>query len=210
MDIGAVVTGRTIEDAWQAGLERFRDPGVLWRHESARGVAFDLPCMTLISTEPAPDPIPRRYPYPHLVAESMAWLYGNAREMSLLYRRLSCWDGGGGPHDQTASLTCLLRTQPETRSAVFSFWRPETDPGSAYPPAPVAGSFRLVGGALHLYVVSRSADYWVGVVPDTLVFARLQHDIARSVGFPVGHLSFHMWSAHLYEDEYLANVLPGG
>jgi hypothetical protein len=209
MEIGAVVTGSTIEDAWLAGFAHFRDPRRLWRHESGRGVAFDLPCLTLVATEPAHYPIPRAYSYPQLVEESMAWLYGDGREVSLLYRRLFRWDGHSGPLDQTAHITQLLQQQPETRSAVFSLWRPDVDPGSDYPPTPVAGSFRVVAGAVNLYVVTRSADYWVGVVPDMLVMARLQCDIANAIGFPVGPLLFHMWSAHVYEDEYLANVLSG-
>ena len=210
MDLGTVVTERTIERAWLEGLKCFQDPQRLWRHESERGIAFDLPCLTLVATEPAYDPIPLTYPYPQLVEQYMGWLYGPQRDTSLLHRRLFRWDGTGElSFDQESHIRQLLRRHPETRGAIFSLWRPDVDLGSAYPPSPVAGSFRVLDGALHLFVVGRSADYWVGTVPDMLVMARLQRDVADAINFPVGPLLFHMWSAHIYEDEYLANIVSG-
>lgn len=208
VDIGKTITRLTIEDAWQAGLECFQDPRKLWRHESGRGVAFDLPCLTLVATEPSDTPVPSSYPYPQLVEQYMSWLYGDSREMSLLHRRLFRWDRSGeSSFDQVEGITELIARQPETRGAIFSLWRPDADLGSPYPPSPVAGSFRVLDGLLHLFVVGRSADYWVGTVPDMLLMARLQSNIAETAGFPVGPLVFHMWSAHIYEDEYLAHVL---
>lgn len=208
MDLGTVVTKRTIEEAWHAGLKFFEDPQRLWRHESERGIAFDLPCLTLVATEPVHDVVPASYPYPQLVQQYMGWLYGLERESSLLHRRLFRWDDAGEQSfDQVAHIIDLLRRQPETRAATFSLWRPDIDLGSAYPPSPVAGSFRVLDDALHLFVVGRSADYWVGVVPDMLVMARLQHDVAVAIGTVAGPLVFHMWSAHMYENEYLANVV---
>lgn len=211
MDIGAVVAERTIEEVWRAGFACFQDPRRLWRHESERGVAFDFPCLTLVAAEPAYEPIPAGYPYPRLVDEYMSWLFGDASDRSLLHRRLFRWDGGGESSiDQAARIAELLRRNPESRSAIFSLWRPDVDLESAYPPSPIAGSFRVLADGLHLFVVGRSADYWVGVVPDLLVMARLQHRVAEAIGRRVGSLLFHMWSAHIYEDEYLTNVLPSG
>jgi hypothetical protein len=207
MEIGTVVTRTTIAEAWLAGLGCFQDPSRLWRHESDRGVTFDLPCLTLIATEPADTQIPTRYPYPKLVEQYMSWLYGDSRDVSLLHRRLFSWDRADEePFDQTLAITEILSRQPGTRSAVFSLWRPDADLGSPFPPSPVAGSFRVLDGSLHLFVVGRSADYWLGAIPDMVTMARLQSDIADSVGYPIGPLVFHMWSAHIYEDEYLANV----
>jgi hypothetical protein len=208
VDLGTVVTERTIEDAWQVGLQCFQDPQRLWRHESERGVAFDLPCLTLVATEPTYDPIPATYPYPQLVEQYMGWLYGQEREASLLHRRLFRWDCTGERFfNQASHIEEVLRQHPETRAAVFSLWRPDIDLGSAFPPSPVAGSFRVLDGALHLFVVGRSADYWVGTVPDMLVMARLQIEIATAIHVSTGPLLFHMWSAHMYEDVYLAHVL---
>jgi hypothetical protein len=208
MDIGTTITRVTIEAAWLAGLECFADPTRLWRHESDRGVAFDLPCLTLIATEPTDKPVPAAYPYPRLVTQYMSWLYGDSSGVSLLHRRLFAWHRAGeSPLDQAAEIQQLIMRRPETRGAVFSLWRPESDLGSPYPPSPVAGSFRVLNGALHLFVVARSTDYWVGAVPDMLAMARLQEDTAKATGFTQGYLLFHMWSAHIYEDEYLANVL---
>jgi len=104
----------------------------------------------------------------------------------------------------------MLARQPETRSAVYSLWSPEVDLESAYPVSPVAGAFRIIDGQLHQYVVGRSADYWVGVVPDMLILAQLQCEMAKGLHREVGALVFHMWSAHVYEDEYLAHVWQSG
>lgn len=211
MEVGAVVTADTIGDAWRAGLSYFSDPARLYRHESERGVTFDLPCLTLVSSIPSPVPVPPEYPYPEIVDEYMGWMFGSSQDHSMLAKRLYRWSGKADyPLNQVVRIKEMLARQPETRSAVYSLWSPEVDLDSAYSVSPVAGTFRVIDKQLHQYVVGRSADYWVGAIPDMLILARLQCEMAKDLNYEVGSLVFHMWSAHIYEDEYLANVWQPG
>ena len=46
---GISVDAPTVATAWEAGLDLFKSPDGLYRHDSERGVAFEIPGMTLSS-----------------------------------------------------------------------------------------------------------------------------------------------------------------
>lgn len=207
---GISVDAPTVATAWEAGLDLFKSPDGLYRHDSERGVAFEIPGMTLVIDSVADTSLPARYLYPRLVTDYADRLFGSQRDRSLLHTRMRTWPTAEGRDvDQIEQVVALLRTTPETRSAAFSLWQPSLDPRADYPVSPVAGQFRVIHEEVHLYLVARSVDYWIGAVPELLAFARLQQIAAAEIGRPAGTMIYHMWSAHVYEDDCLAHLMSG-
>lgn len=211
MLMGRSLSGRTPAEAWEAGLELFRSPDHLYRHDSERGVAFEVPGLTLF-VESADDlALPARYAYPSMVTEYAERVFGAERETSLLHRRMHAWSAReGATLDQIAQATALLRSSPDTRAAAFSLWQPESEYASDFPVSPVSGCFRVIDEAVHLLLVARSVDYWIGAVPELVVFARLLQKVAGDLGRRPGGLVYHAWSAHVYEDDCLVHLMADG
>jgi hypothetical protein len=205
--IGASVEGATLADAWSAGLGYFAEPSQLSRHDSDRGIAFDLPGLTLSVASAEDLSLPARYAYPTLVNDYVERLVGADTDKSMLHKRLSSWEVGDQMAiDQFETIADLLRRFPDTRAAAFSLWRPDVDLTAAYAVSPVGGCFRILDECLHLLLVARSVDYWIGAVPELVSFGQLQKELARRLNVPVGGIVYHMWSAHLYENDYLAQI----
>lgn len=200
---------KTISEAWVAGLKLFREPDLACRHQSGRGICFDVSPLTLNIDEPSANSIPTEYRYPELIKDYEDRFYGRGRHMSLLHQRLRNWSSSpSSPStmDQLSVIQHRLSRHIESRAGVFSLWRPDEDPFSEYPASPVAGVFRRRHDRLHLFIVARSVDYWIGAVPEAIVFSRLLEDVANDLQWPVGTLVYHMWSAHVYETDYVAYV----
>lgn len=112
--------------------------------------------------------------------------------------------------DQIAQATAALRASPDSRAAAFSLWRPEEEYETGYPVSPVSGCFRVVDEAVHLLLVARSVDFWVGAVPELIAFARLLCDVAGALNREPGGPVYHVWSAHVYENDCLAHLMDDG
>jgi hypothetical protein len=202
--------GRTPGEAWEAGLALFRSPSSLYRHDSERGVAFEIPGLTLAVESVADDAIPPGYAYPAMVDEYSDRLFGAGRGSSLLHRRMRAWPTtGGGVIDQIGRATLLLRSSPDSRAASFSLWDPEQEGTTDFPVSPVSGCFRVIDEAVHLLLVARSVDYWIGAVPEMLAFATLLRSVARELDREPAGLIYHMWSAHVYENDCLVHLMTG-
>jgi hypothetical protein len=207
---GISVGAPAIAAAWEVGLGLFASPNHLYRHDSERGVTFEIPGMTLVIDSVSDTSTPARYLYPRLIEDYAERIFGSQRDESLLHARLRQWKSSGGATvDQVTQVVTLLRDTPETRTAAFSLWQPDQDPQADYPVSPVAGNFRVIAQRTHLHLVARSVDYWVGAIPELLAFARLQQIVADEIGHPSGSLIYHMWSAHVYEDDCLAHLMSG-
>jgi thymidylate synthase len=150
---------------------------------------------------------PEGYLYPELIRDYRDRLFGDQRGKSMFYQRMRRWDSGVGPPiDQLTAVEELLKEDPNSRSAAFSTWLPHEDLGGEYPVSPVAGCFRLVAGTLYVFVIARSVDVWVGLVPELLAFAQIGADMALALGTAGCTLVYHSWSAHIYEIDYLSYI----
>lgn len=208
---GASVSGSTIADAWERGLRLFESPDTLTRHDSERGVAFEITGMTVVVESAADLSVPPRYRFPGLVEDYVDRLFGADRDQSMLYQRMRNWPAASGiAIDQIARLEEKLTASPDTRGAAFTLWRPEDDLESVFPVSPVSGCFRIISGRLQLQLVARSVDYWVGAVPELVAYGRLTQELAEALYVKPGALVFHMWSAHIYEDDCLAHIVYAG
>jgi hypothetical protein len=201
--------GRTLSEAWLASLELFRDPALIARIESERGVAFDVPGLTLRIEGPDPNERPGRYAFPFMIDAYLDRLFGASTDSSVIHKRLRHWQVGSKGSkelDQLGWVLSELRRTPDTRAASFSLWDPASDTESPFPISPVAGCLRIFDGALSLLLVARSTDFWMGAVPELIAFSQLMVESAASLGVRRGSLVYHCWSAHVYESDWQAHL----
>ena len=118
---------------------------------------------------------------------------GDARSYA---RRLRDYDG----LDQIAWVVERLRADPDTRSATITTLQPLSD--TSYIPCVSLLDFWRVGGPLELVVYAHSLDFGKKAYGNLVELARLQHEVAASVGVPVGRLVIHAKSAHVYQPEF--------
>jgi thymidylate synthase len=202
------VSGETIAEAWENALLLFQSPADLYRHDSERGVAFEITGLTITVQSARDLTSPARYQFPALVADYAERLFGADRDKSMLYQRMRNWQAAGGRAiDQIARIGEILAASPDSRAAAFTLWRPEDDLSSSFSVSPVSGCFRMISGSLQLHLVARSLDLWVGAVPELVAYGRLVNELAETLRVKPGPIVYHVWSAHIYEDDCLAHVL---
>lgn len=186
----------------------FQSPAGLYRHDSERGVAFEITGLTVVVESSKDLTAPARYRFPGLIADYTERLFGADRHQSMLYQRMRNWLAADGQAiDQIACVRDILTTSPDTRAAAFTLWRPENDLQSSYSVSPVSGCFRIITGCLQLQLVARSVDFWVGAIPELIAYGQLSNDLAAILRVKPGPIVYHAWSAHIYEDDCLAHVV---
>ena len=112
--------------------------------------------------------------------------------------RLFNYDHTG--RDQIAWVVERLRADPACRSATVTTFQPLTD--TTYVPCVSILDFWLPSGALELVVYAHSLDFGKKAYGNLVELARLQEHVAEEVGAPVGRLTVHAKSAHVYESEW--------
>lgn len=93
-----------------------------------------------------------------------------------------------------------LREKPHTRRAWFTFWNCDR----IYTPSALScmgGQFLVRDEVLHLTTVWRSNDALNCFPHNCLGFIKLQHQMAKELGFSVGHYMHHVVSMHIYEQD---------
>jgi thymidylate synthase len=103
-----------------------------------------------------------------------------------------------GGRDQVAWVVERL-ADPECRSATITTLEPHTD--TTYIPCISLLDFWRATGAVELVVYAHSLDFGKKAYGNLVELARLQHEVAGAVGSPVGALTIHAKSAHVYEPE---------
>ncbi len=199
----------TVGTGWSEILELFKQDRAT-RIATRHGISFDIAGLTLVLTNPNDRTPPDNFPYPELIADYMDRMFGQSRDSSLLFQRMHRWNAEGDDQiDQIGRIRDLLRRDRNSRSAVFSLWNPTADLSSDYPVSPVSGCFRLMRGRLNLFITARSADVVLGLVPELLAFSYLLSNMALELGVATSVLSYHAWSAHMYEVDYISLAAGG-
>lgn len=105
--------------------------------------------------------------------------------------------------NQLIEVARKLTADPETRQAVISIWDPYYDNAEGLHdyPCTVALGFALRRDELHMRVVMRSNDVWLGLPYDTFQFAQLQASLANVLDVTCGTYVHHVWSLHLYDSD---------
>lgn len=194
-----LVQERTLGLGWLEVSRRILDLGADERYDGA--ATKELALVTLVVDEPDPgdeliaslaDPewlawMERNFTEPDDVPE-----LGDARSYA---KRLRDYEG----RDQVAWVVERLRAEPETRSATITTFQPLAD--TSYIPCVSLLDFWRSDGALELVVYAHSLDFGKKAYGNLVELARLQHEVAEAVRWPVGRLVLHAKSAHVYEPE---------
>jgi len=95
----------------------------------------------------------------------------------------------------------LLKTDPDSRQAVMTIWKPS--PGfSKDIPCTVMMHFIIRGGKLHLTTYMRSNDIWLGFPYDIFTFTSLLRQAAYTLNIRSGTYTHIVGSMHIYEHNY--------
>nr|WP_062340070.1 thymidylate synthase [Herbidospora sakaeratensis] len=101
----------------------------------------------------------------------------------------------------------LLTTDPDTKRATVTFFRPEELAIESNPDVSctIAAQFLLRDGRLHLTSYMRGNDAYMGMVSDVYAFTFMMEFAAAQLGVDVGHYSHHVGSMHI-NDRDMKNV----
>jgi thymidylate synthase len=201
----SLIAGPTIKEVWDEVIGLYRD-GTARRSATRFGISFDVAGLLLEVGNPADVTLPVEFRYPQHVTDYVERLGATDEAASLLHRRLRQWPNGRKTIDQLEAVERVLLEDETSRGAAFGLWNASEDLSSGRPVSPVAGGFRIVDEELRLFLVARSVDVLVGLVPELVAFARVQQDLANRLSVRIGPLHYTAWSAHMYESDYVAYV----
>jgi thymidylate synthase len=199
----------SVYDGWEDVLKVFSTENV-FRIPSRHGVTFDIPGLEIAVLKPEDSRIPEKYPLPEIVKDYRERLFGEQQNTSLLYQRITDWRPSKNSKtrvDQRQRVLASLRENQNSRAAIISVWNPVEDVESDHPISPVSACFRIFGDELHLILVARSIDVWTGLVPELLAFSQLLTDTAVDLGLRQTKLRYYAFSAHVYEADFIQNIL---
>lgn len=171
-------------------------------------------------------PVPgnRRY-YPHIAAAEVAWQFMGTKDPAFIVGKAPKlwskfiedgelktaygyrWRKAFG-RDQLELAMAELRSNPTNRQLYVSSWDPSSDGlGGPQPkniPCPVGFAVSRFRDDLHMTVLVRSSDVFVGLPYDVMGYALTLDAIAASVGCRPASLHFTLAHPHLYEPHWLA------
>jgi thymidylate synthase len=198
----ALVEAPTLGEGWLQTSHAILERGALERYDGQ--VTRELALLTLTVERPSSDDL--------LIAELgdaewLEWMHenffvekdvpelGDAKSYAV---RLFNYAGSG--RDQIAWVVERLRADPACRSASVTTFQPLTD--TAYIPCVSLLDFWIPGEALELVVYAHSLDFGKKAYGNLVELARLQEHVADELELPVGRLTVHAKSAHVYQPEW--------
>src|SRR5215213_7809701 len=192
----------TLGEAWLLVARETLESGVAATYDGE--ATRELGLLTLVVERPtSDDPIIARLGD----ADWLAWMHenffvqkdvaelGGAQSYAV---RLFNYEHTG--RDQIGWVVERLRADPACRSATVTTFQPLTD--TTYVPCVSILDFWLPSGALELVAYAHSLDFGKKAYGNLVELARLQEHVAEEVGSPVGRLTVHAKSAHVYEPEW--------
>lgn len=104
--------------------------------------------------------------------------------------------------DQIARVIERLRNKPDTRRAMIILLESsDLQPDQKEAPCTIGLQFIRRRERLHLVVMMRSNDAYLGFPHDVFCFTMIQELIAHSLGIQIGEYHHFATSLHLYEDD---------
>lgn len=168
----------------------------------------------------------RRY-YPHIAAAEVAWQFMGTKDPTFIVGKAPKlwskfiedgelktayghrWRKAFG-RDQLELAMAELRNNPTNRQLYISAWDPSSDGlGGPQPkniPCPVGFVVSRFRDDLHMTVLIRSSDVFVGLPYDVMGYALTLDAIAASVGCRPASLCVTLAHPHLYEPHWLATL----
>lgn len=108
--------------------------------------------------------------------------------------------GAYGPPlvEQTEYVLDKLRTDPATRQAVMTFWRPNPNVDTKDTPCTISAHWMIRDSRLHCFVNMRSSDVWLGLPYDIFNFTMISLYIALHLRVSLGDMYHTADSRHVY------------
>ena len=197
-----VLDAQTLGEGWLRTSRAILEHGTLERYDGEP--TRELALLTLTVAAPmANDPLIAELGDP----EWLAWMHDNffvQKDVPELGDAKSyavrLFNYGGAGRDQIAWVVERLRADPECRSASVTTFQPLTD--TAYIPCVSLLDFWIPDDSVELVVYAHSLDFGKKAYGNLVELARLQEHVAGELGRPVGRLTVHAKSAHVYEPEW--------
>lgn len=101
-------------------------------------------------------------------------------------------------YDQIREIESQLIRNPDSRRLVVSAWNPSDLGEMALPPCHFAFQLRVIQDKLHMLMIQRSADFFLGVPFNIASYALLLHMFAITHGYTPGKLTIMFGDAHIY------------
>jgi thymidylate synthase len=197
------------ETSAQQKVETAALPGIHFSHDIEKD---GFPILTL-----------RKVPLKMFIVEQIWFLSGARKPDDFLRDYTKIWDPFTNPNDvvtaaygyrwrkhfgrdQIKMLLELLQKEPLSRHGVVLMWDPSSDGLStikkANVPCPYTFTVNIIGGRLHLHLIIRSNDMYLGAPTDIAGFALLQCILAQKLNVKPGIYSHSISNAHVYQNQY--------
>ncbi len=220
-----VINGYRFHEAYRSLLDKIMTLGVEelntrtghWTKQIPGGVSLKFPM------DGIPVPGVRRV-YPRSAAVEVAWFVMGTRNPEWINERAPHWrkfvddsgliEGAYGNRlrkafgrDQIQMAVDALRADPSNRQVVLTMWDPSRDGlgGPNQPkniPCPTQFTLNAVGGVLHMSLMIRSSDVFVGLPYDTMTFALILDAFAIELGMEPGSMHITLANAHVYDSHW--------
>ena len=205
-----VIETASLGECWLQALRLIMEQGLASRYDGLATKEIDN--LTLAVHKPDPlDELIHRHGDPGW----LAWMHTNfftqktVTELggALSYAvRLFNYDQRG--LDQIEWVVQRLRAQPESRSAVITTFMPLSD--TSYIPCISLLDFWMPQDSLDLVVYAHSLDFGKKAYGNLVELASLLSMVAQQLDRPMGSLTLHVKSAHIYEPEWQAMLSLAG
>ena len=106
----------------------------------------------------------------------------------------------GGTIDPIATLSAMIRKNPDSRRLIVSAWNPAEVDKMALPPCHCLFQFYVANGKLSCQLYQRSADVFLGVPFNIASYALLTMMVAQVTGLKPGDFVHSLGDAHLYSN----------
>ena len=207
------LTGSDMDQAWLGVICACHDYG---HNVGPRGLMTSelLVANTQVSmSQPTLGVIRRKINYRHLANEAL-WILTGSNQLSMIseyapiYSKFSddgiVLQGAYGPPvtEQLRYVVDTLNSDPESRQAVISIWRPNPRPSKDIP-CTLSLQFLIRNHKLHCIATMRSSDAWLGLPYDVFCFTMIAASVALRLTMDVelGVLAVRSGSLHLYHKD---------
>lgn len=205
-----LIETETLGQCWLQVSQRILAHGSLARYDGAPVKEVALLSMVVEAPDPN-DAVISQWGDPAW----LAWMHDNfftQKEVAELGYAPSyavrLFNYAGAGRDQIQWVIDRLKQDPESRSATITTFMPLTD--ASYIPCISLLDFWIPAEKLELVVYAHSLDFGKKAYGNLVELAILQHRVANQIGYPVGRLTIHAKSAHIYQPEWasMSQLIP--
>ncbi len=206
--VGWLIRKPTIAQSWLSTVERILQYGKLKRTEYGSQQKELLAVSWVIEHESLDQPYLPDWPIKDIIGLDLSMLekykttfLDPSKKIGIAYtygERLRAYDG---TLDQIQVLIDKLKSSVVSRRAVAVTVIPEVDLFDTSPPC-LNHVQVIVDDRVHLIALFRSQDIFKAGISNAFGLLHLQGFIAKELGYPMGTLTIHSNSAHLYEEDF--------